>query len=201
MRANLGNADLSPAKLQDADLSAASILKATRRNPSLEPANLDAARLARADLDDSTVTPQDWESIAANTPEVPVDAARRQVLVSLLLTGFSRVLKAVVELEEGLPSTPVGDCLRIFLCLPVVVGIGWVVGKLFGRSIADMTYCLENHRDALLPGIDISRRDLAQIDLSNAELAGANQRETDDHLIIKKRWAGLRSFLTMPRRK
>ena len=29
----------------------------------------------------------------------------------------------------------------------------------------------------------------------------AHQRETDDHLIIKKRWAGLRSFLTMPRRK
>jgi hypothetical protein len=141
------------------------------------------------------------ENVVASTPQVPVDAARRQVLVSPLLTGFSRVLKAVLELEEGLPSTPVGDCLRIFFCLPVVVGIGWVVGKLFGRSIADMTYCLENHRDALLPGIDISRRDLAQIDLSNAELAGANQRETDDHLIIKKRWAGLRSFLTMPRRK
>jgi len=29
----------------------------------------------------------------------------------------------------------------------------------------------------------------------------AHQRETDDHLIIKKRWAGLRSFLTMPPRK
>ena len=29
----------------------------------------------------------------------------------------------------------------------------------------------------------------------------AHQRKTDDHLIIKKRWAGLRSFLTMPRRK
>jgi glycerol-3-phosphate acyltransferase PlsY len=29
----------------------------------------------------------------------------------------------------------------------------------------------------------------------------AHQRETDDHLIIKKRWAGLRSFLAMPRRK
>ena len=29
----------------------------------------------------------------------------------------------------------------------------------------------------------------------------AHQRETDDHLIIRKRWAGLRSFLTMPRRK
>jgi glycerol-3-phosphate acyltransferase PlsY len=28
-----------------------------------------------------------------------------------------------------------------------------------------------------------------------------HRRETDDHLIIKKRWAGLRSFLTMPRRK
>jgi hypothetical protein len=141
------------------------------------------------------------ENIVASTPEVPVNAAKRRVLVSLLLTGFSRVLKAVLELEEGLPSTPVGDCLRIFLCLPVVVGIGWVVGKLFGRSIADMTYCLENHRDPPLHGVDISRRDLAQMDLSNAELAGANQRETDDHLIIKRRWAGLRSFLTMPRRK
>jgi glycerol-3-phosphate acyltransferase PlsY len=29
----------------------------------------------------------------------------------------------------------------------------------------------------------------------------AHQRATDDHLIIKKRWKGLRSFLTMPRRK
>jgi glycerol-3-phosphate acyltransferase PlsY len=29
----------------------------------------------------------------------------------------------------------------------------------------------------------------------------AQKRETDDHLIIKKRWKGLRSFLTMPRRK
>jgi glycerol-3-phosphate acyltransferase PlsY len=29
----------------------------------------------------------------------------------------------------------------------------------------------------------------------------AHQRATDDHLIIKKRWAGLRSFLTMPRRR
>jgi glycerol-3-phosphate acyltransferase PlsY len=29
----------------------------------------------------------------------------------------------------------------------------------------------------------------------------AHQRETDDHLIIKERWKGLRSFLTMPRRK
>ena len=29
----------------------------------------------------------------------------------------------------------------------------------------------------------------------------AHQRETDDHLIIKKRWKGLRSFLTMPPRK
>ncbi len=29
----------------------------------------------------------------------------------------------------------------------------------------------------------------------------AHQRDTDDHLIIKKRWAGLRTFLTMPRRK
>jgi hypothetical protein len=119
------------------------------------------------------------ENVVASTPQVPVDAARRQVLVSPLLTGFSRVLKAVLELEEGLPSTPVGDCLRIFLCLPVVVGIGWVVGKLFGRSIADMTYCLENHRDALLPGIDISRRDLTQMDLPNAEPAGANLVRSD----------------------
>ena len=141
------------------------------------------------------------ENIVASTPEVPATAARRQVLVSLLLTGFSRVLKAVLELEERLPSTTMGDCLRISLCLPVVVGVGWVAGKLFGRSIADMTYCLENHRDALLPGVHISRRHLAQMDLSNAELAGANQRKTDDHLIIKKRWAGLRTFLTMPRRK
>jgi hypothetical protein len=29
----------------------------------------------------------------------------------------------------------------------------------------------------------------------------AQRRETDDHLIIKKRWKGLRSFLTMPRRR
>jgi glycerol-3-phosphate acyltransferase PlsY len=29
----------------------------------------------------------------------------------------------------------------------------------------------------------------------------AQRRETDDHLIIKKRWKGLRSFLTMPPRK
>jgi len=29
----------------------------------------------------------------------------------------------------------------------------------------------------------------------------AHQRATDDHLIIKRRWKGLRSFLTMPRRK
>jgi len=29
----------------------------------------------------------------------------------------------------------------------------------------------------------------------------AHQRATDDHLIIKKRWEGLRSFLTMPPRK
>ena len=29
----------------------------------------------------------------------------------------------------------------------------------------------------------------------------AHQRATDDHLIIKKRWTGLRSFLTMHRRK
>jgi hypothetical protein len=29
----------------------------------------------------------------------------------------------------------------------------------------------------------------------------AQKRETDDHLIIKRRWKGLRSFLTMPRRK
>jgi glycerol-3-phosphate acyltransferase PlsY len=29
----------------------------------------------------------------------------------------------------------------------------------------------------------------------------AQKRKTDDHLIIKKRWKGLRSFLTMPRRK
>jgi glycerol-3-phosphate acyltransferase PlsY len=28
-----------------------------------------------------------------------------------------------------------------------------------------------------------------------------HQRATDDHLIIRERWAGLRSFLTMPRRK
>ena len=28
-----------------------------------------------------------------------------------------------------------------------------------------------------------------------------HERKTDDHLIIKKRWAGLRSFLSMPRRK
>jgi glycerol-3-phosphate acyltransferase PlsY len=28
-----------------------------------------------------------------------------------------------------------------------------------------------------------------------------HRRETDDHLIIKKRWAGLRRFLTMPPRK
>ena len=28
-----------------------------------------------------------------------------------------------------------------------------------------------------------------------------HKRKTDDHLIIKKRWAGLRSFLTMPRRR
>ena len=28
-----------------------------------------------------------------------------------------------------------------------------------------------------------------------------HQRATDDHLIIKKRWAGLRRFLTMPPRK
>jgi glycerol-3-phosphate acyltransferase PlsY len=28
-----------------------------------------------------------------------------------------------------------------------------------------------------------------------------HRRETDDHLIIKKRWEGLRRFLTMPRRK
>jgi glycerol-3-phosphate acyltransferase PlsY len=28
----------------------------------------------------------------------------------------------------------------------------------------------------------------------------AHRRETDDHLVIKERWAGLRSFLTMPRR-
>jgi hypothetical protein len=119
------------------------------------------------------------ESIVASPPEVPVNAARRNVLVSLLLTGFSRVLKAVLELEEGLPSTPVGDCLRIFLCLPIVVGIGWVVGKLFGRSIADMTYRLENHRDAQLLGVDMSGRDLTQMDLSNAELAGANLREAN----------------------
>ena len=32
-------------------------------------------------------------------------------------------------------------------------------------------------------------------------LMTAHQRETDDHLIIKKRWKGLRSFLTIPRRK
>lgn len=115
--------------------------------------------------------------IVASTPQVPVNAARRQVLVSLLLTGFSRVLRAVLDLEEGLPSAPIGDCLRIFLCLPIVVGIGWVVGKLFGRSIADMTYCLENHREAQLPGVDTSRRDLTQMDLSNAELAGGNLRE------------------------
>ena len=120
------------------------------------------------------------ENIMASTPEVPVNAARRHVPASLLLTGFSRVLKAVLELEEGLPSTPIGDWLRISLCLPVVVGIGWVVGKLFGRSIADMTYCLENQRDAPLPGV------------------GTSRRETDGHHIIQKRWAGLRSFLTMP---
>ena len=141
------------------------------------------------------------ENIVASTPEVPVNAARRNVLASLLLNAFSRVLKAALQLEERLPSTPIGDCLRISLCLPVVVGVGWVAGKLFGRSIADMTYCLEKHRDALLPGVHVSRRHLAQMDLSNAELAGANQRKTDDHLIIKKRWAGLRTFLTMPRRK
>ena len=29
----------------------------------------------------------------------------------------------------------------------------------------------------------------------------AHQRQTDDHLIIKERWKGLRSFLTMPLRK
>jgi glycerol-3-phosphate acyltransferase PlsY len=29
----------------------------------------------------------------------------------------------------------------------------------------------------------------------------AHQRATDDHLIVKKRWSGLRRFLTMPRRK
>ncbi len=29
----------------------------------------------------------------------------------------------------------------------------------------------------------------------------AHRRETDDHLVIKERWSGLRSFLTMPRRK
>jgi glycerol-3-phosphate acyltransferase PlsY len=29
----------------------------------------------------------------------------------------------------------------------------------------------------------------------------AHQRQTDDHLIIKERWKGLRSFMTMPRRK
>ncbi len=28
-----------------------------------------------------------------------------------------------------------------------------------------------------------------------------HRRETDDHLVIKKRWSGLRRFLTMPRRK
>lgn len=201
MRANLGNADLSPSKLQDADLSAASILKATLQNASLERANLGGARLARVDLDETAVTRQDGENIVASTPEVPVNAARRQVLVSLLLTGFSRVLKAVLDLEEGLPSTPIGDCLRISLCLPIVVGIGWSLGTFFGRSIADMTYCLENHEHAHLLGVDMSRRHLTQMDLSNAEPAGANQRKTDDHLIIKKRWKGLRSFLTIPRRK
>jgi hypothetical protein len=119
------------------------------------------------------------ENIVASTPEVPVNAARRQVLVSLLLTGFSRVLKAVLELEEGLPSTPIGDCLRIFLCLPVVVGIGRAVRTFFGRSIADMTYRLENHRDAQLLGVDTSHRDLTQMDLSNAEPAGANLVRSD----------------------
>lgn len=29
----------------------------------------------------------------------------------------------------------------------------------------------------------------------------AHRRETDDHLVIKERWSGLRGFLTMPRRK
>jgi glycerol-3-phosphate acyltransferase PlsY len=28
-----------------------------------------------------------------------------------------------------------------------------------------------------------------------------HERKTDDHLIIKKRWSGLRRFLTMPPRK
>ena len=117
------------------------------------------------------------ENIVASTPEAAVNAARRNVLASLLLNAFSRVLKAALQLEERLPSTPIGDCLRISLCLPIVVGIRWAVGTFFGRSIADMTYCLENHRDAPLPGVDTSRRDLTQMDLSNAELAGANLRE------------------------
>ena len=119
------------------------------------------------------------ENIVASTPQVPVNAATRNVLVSLLLTAFSRVLKAVLELEEGLPSTPIGDWLRISLCLPVLVGVGWVVGKLFGRSIADMTYCLENHEHAHLLGVDMSRRDLTQMDLSNAEPAGTNLVHSD----------------------
>jgi glycerol-3-phosphate acyltransferase PlsY len=29
----------------------------------------------------------------------------------------------------------------------------------------------------------------------------AHRRETDDHLVIRERWSGLRGFLTMPRRK
>jgi glycerol-3-phosphate acyltransferase PlsY len=29
----------------------------------------------------------------------------------------------------------------------------------------------------------------------------AHRRQTDDHLVIKERWSGLRGFLTMPRRK
>lgn len=201
MGANLRDPKLVHAGLEGADLSTSSILKARLEDANLEGAEPDGAHLAGAGLDDTAVMPQGGQNIVASTPEVAVNAARRNVLASLLLNAFSRVLKAALELEEGLPSTPLGDCLRIFLCLPIVVGIGWVVGKLLGRSIADMTYCLENHEHALLPGIDISRRDLAQMDLSNAELAGANQRKTDDHLIIKKRWAGLRNFLTMPRRR
>jgi hypothetical protein len=177
--ANLRDANLSRANLKGADLSAASILKAKLQGANLEGAKLDGAHLAGADLHDTTVMPQGAENIVASTSEVAVNAARRNVLASLLLAAFSRVLRAALELEEGLPSTPIADCLRISLCLPVVVGIGWVVGKLFGRSIADMTYCLENHRDAQLPGVDMSGRDLTQMDLSNAEPAGANLGEAN----------------------
>jgi uncharacterized protein YjbI with pentapeptide repeats len=179
MGANLRDAKLFPANLEGADHSAASILNAKLQDANLEGANLDGARLAGADLDDTTASRQDGEIIVASTAEVAVNAGRRNILASLLLTALSRVLKAVLELEEWLPSTPFGDCLRIFLCLPVLIGVGWALETFFDTSIADMTYCLENDRNAQLLGVDTSRRDLTQMDVSNAEPAGANLREAN----------------------